>query len=264
MGTTRRRENADETHLYLDLSGEIENWQCPWPVSVAVVCAGATKIEACRRDPVATARVNVQGTVALVKKLVESGTFVIYLSTNQVFDGSVPQRSPDDPRSPITEYGKQKAEAERQVSQWDERVAIVRLTKVFGPRVPLFEEWVRALRTGETIQPFWDMSLAPIPLSCVVSILRLLCDLRLPGILQVSGERDISYAEAARIGAELIGADLHLVQPIEGASRYPEPIPRYTSLNTERLKSALGIEPPRVGWTVETAFVKSQALGGLC
>ena len=266
VGTTKRPEAVDESHLYLDLSEDMEGWQCPWPIAVAVVCAGVTKLGTCRRDPAATAQVNVQGVSALVKNLVARDAFVIYLSSNQVFDGSVPHRLPDDPISPVTEYGRQKAEAERRISQWGDSVAIVRFTKVLGPTVPRFSAWLEALRNGETIQAFSDMYIAPVPLSCAVSVLRLVGDRRLSGILQVSGGSDISYAEAAHLGARMLGVNPSLVQPVEASrsGRYTEPVPANTTLNIDRLRSALGIVPPDVKWTVETAFVKPQALGGLC
>jgi len=256
VGTTKRRESVDELHLYLDLSEDVEGWRCPWPVAVAVVCAGVTKLDACWRDPVATARVNVQNVPALVKNLVATGTFVIYLSSNQVFDGSVPHRLPDDPVSPATEYGRQKAEAERQISQWGDSAAIVRLTKIIELPFPLFSRWADSLEKEEVISPFVDMSMAPVPLNGAISILRIVADLRLPGILQVSGNEDISYAEAAGIGARLLGLDLGLVKPITVSEfgSYMETVPANTTLNIDRLKYVLGVVPPDVRWTIKRAF----------
>ena len=138
MGTTRRRNAVDECHLYLDLSEDIGRWGCPWPVAVAFICAGVTNHGACTRDLVTTARVNVHGVSALVKDLVAQGTFVVYLSSNAVFDGSTARQLPDDPLSPMTEYGRQQAEAERQISQRAASVAIVRFTKIIGPATSPF------------------------------------------------------------------------------------------------------------------------------
>ncbi len=260
LGTTRRHETVDEAHLYLNLAEGLGEWQCPQPVAIAIVCAGVTKLEACQRDPVTTARVNVQATTALVKKLVTKGVFVIYLSTNQVFDGAKPHRLPDDPVSPVTVYGRQKAEAERQISQWGDSVAIVRFTKILEPKPPLFIEWAESLKHGKIIHPFSDMFMAPIPLSCAVSVLRLVADRRLPGTLQVSGESDVSYAEAALLGTRLLKADPNRVQPVKASEsgRFTEPLPTHTTLNIDRLKSALGITPPVIRWTIETAFEYSQ------
>lgn len=257
VGTTRQRESADESTLYLNLSEDVEGWRCPWPVAVAVICAGVTKIEACRRNPTATARVNVEGISVLVKNLMAKGSFVIYLSSNQVFDGSVPHRLPDDPFSPVTEYGRQKAKAELRIGQWGDSVAIVRFTKILEPKLSLFSMWTESLKNGEIIQPFSDMVMAPIPLACAVSVLRLAADRRLSGILQVSGESDISYAEAAGIGARVLKADPNLIQPMEASKSglFMEPVPIHTTLNIDRLKSVLGIVPPDVRWTIKMAFV---------
>ncbi len=266
VGTTRRHEAVDESHLFLDLSQDLAKWRCPLPIAVAVVCAGVTSLDACRRDPVATAHINVQGVSALVKNLVARGSFVIYLGTNQVFDGSVPYRLPDDPVTPVTEYGRQKAEAERQIRQLGDSLVIVRFTKVLGPTNPLFSAWSEALRNGKPIQAFSDMYMAPVPLSCAISVLRLVADLRLPGILQVSGGRDISYAEVACLGARLFGVGENLVQPIRSSQSglYAEPVLENTTLNIDRLRAVLGFEPPDVQWTAETAFAKAEALAGLC
>ena len=256
LGTTRRHEPVNEFTLYLDLSKDVENWKCPWPVNVAYICAGITNLEACKHDSEGTANINVKGTFTLVKNLVRSGAFVIYLSSNQVFDGSICYRLPDDPVSPITEYGRQKAMAESQINQYGESVAIVRFTKIISPRHPLFSNWAESMKKGKIIQPFSDMFMAPVPLIFAVSVLRLVGDLRLAGILQVSGERDVSYDEAARIGTRLLGLDSDLVQPIEACRSgvFTESVPAHTTLNINRLKSTLGIMPPDVQWTIEKAF----------
>lgn len=254
-GTTRRREAVSESMRHLDLAQDCSSWQCPEPVDVAVVCAAVSSLEACRRDPVASARINVQEIPALVRNLTGRGAFVIFLSTNQVFDGSLPYRPADDPPSPTTEYGRQKAEAERRISD-GASVAIVRFTKVLGPRNPLFSAWAGALQQGEIIHPFADMVMSPIPLLAAVSVLRLLADLRQPGIFQVSGAQDISYAEAAYLLAQTLETDPGLVQPViaSESGQYPEFIPRHTTLNMDRLRSELGLEPPEVQWTLKRAF----------
>jgi dTDP-4-dehydrorhamnose reductase len=265
VGTTRRDKSQDKSRIYLDLSENVDEWRCLSSVSVAVICAGVTKIDACKREPFETSRVNVQGIFTLAKNFVRKGTFVIYLSTNQVFDGSVPYRLPDAQVSPITEYGRQKAKAEHLISQLGDSVAIIRFTKVLGAANPLFSKWRNALKNGETIQPFSNMSLSPVPVSFAVLVLSLVVNRRLPGILQVSGNHDISYAEAAYLGAKLLGVESNLVQPVEAfqSGCYIETIPPYTTLNIDRLKSTLGIEPPDVRWTIEMAFTKPEVLGGL-
>lgn len=264
IGTTRRRDAADERCLFLDLTSNARDWQCPRPVSVAIVCAGVTAVRACQSDPSGSAKVNVEGVSVLIEKLISLGTFIIYLSTNQVFDGATPHQSAGARKSPKTEYGRQKAQAERRIAEGGDLVAIVRFTKIFGPQNSLFSGWMRDLREGKEIHPFTNMPLAPIPLSCAVTVLRSIADLRLSGIFQVSGEIDVSYADAARAGAESLGLDSRLVRPITASEScgYTEYLPTYTTLDTQRLASTLGIVPPPVQWTIRTAFTNPQILAG--
>jgi dTDP-4-dehydrorhamnose reductase len=260
VGTTRREGSVDASTLHLDLSGNPAEWSCPWPVSVAVLCAGVTSIDMCRQQPDATARVNVDGISALAKNLLAQGTFVVYLSTNQVFDGSEPNRRPDEPTSPVTEYGRQKAEAEDRIGRAGGSTSIVRLTKVLYPDTPLLSRWRSALEHGETVQPFSDMHMAPVPLDWVVAVLILVCERRQAGMLHLSGDHDVSYAEAAFTGARMLGVDEALVRPVRSrdVSSTAEPPPGHTTLSTDRLESTLGIKPPDVQETIEMAFGTSR------
>lgn len=263
LGTTRRRTTISVDRPFLDLSEDAFPHELPKRPGVAYLCAGVTKLAACRRDPVGTARINVDGVGRLVQRLVAQGAFVVYISSNQVFDGTSPQQAPDLPYSPCTEYGRQKAAAERLVSQWGDAVAIVRLTKVLGAE-SLLSNWAKALKKKQPISPFSDMTVAPVPLATVVSVLSLVGQGRRSGVWQVSGERDVSYAEAARLGAKVLGVDESLVKPIQAADSglCLEPVPTYTSLSIERLKSELGMAPPPVEWTIRTAFTQPGRLDG--
>jgi dTDP-4-dehydrorhamnose reductase len=265
LGTTRQRENVGEKCIHLDLADDLRQWRPPQPVDVAILCAGETRLQNCKNDPAQTAKINVDGISQLAKNLQRAGAFVIYLSTNQVFDGSVPFRSPRDSRCPVTEYGRQKAEAERRIGEGGVACAIVRFTKILGPQNSLFATWADALRRGQRIQAYSDMMLAPVPLFCVVDILLLIAGRRLAGIFHVSGARDISYETAARIGAGALGADPRLVQPVKAAQNGfdSEPVPLHTKLDMDSLKSVFGIAPPDVLWTIETAFVKPRLLAAI-
>ena len=254
--TTRRYATVSEKRLFLDLAGDISDWQPPGQFSVAFLCAAMTSLNHCRKEPAQTAKVNVYHTVSLAKTLVESGTFVIFPSTNLVYDGSIPFRKAEDPVCPVTEYGRQKAEAERQLLVLGDSVSIVRFTKVLGLNTPLFKGWIQALQDGETIHPFSDMVMAPVPLSFAVDVLHRVAEARLPGIVQVSGEKDVTYEQVARHIAQCIGASPDLVQPMrsEEAGLQIESIPSHTTLDTTRLRVELGMEPPDVWATIDSVF----------
>lgn len=114
-----------------------------------------------------------------------------------------------------------------------------------------------AMPTFGGCNPNQTMAEAQLPYHLENSVLRLVADRRVSGILHVSGEKDISYAEAASIGARMLGADENLFKPIRACDSgfYTEPVPAHTTLNIDRLRSLLGVEPPDIQWTPRAAFV---------
>jgi dTDP-4-dehydrorhamnose reductase len=124
----------------------------------------------------------------------------------------------------------------------------------------LLKEWQRALNNGEVIHPFKDMVISPVPLNFVVTGLKRIIELRLPGIVQISGEKDITYADAAYYVADKIGARKHLVQPVNSleAGIPAESAPSHTTLDTSRLRAELGLDPPDV-WTTIDSMIPSRS-----
>ena len=246
----------DPDAVTLDLTRDAGTWEVPTTFGVAYLCAAVTSLEDCRTKPAESTAVNVTGTVALARRLMQQGTLVVFPSSNLVFCGSVPFQRPDACLTPLNEYGRQKAEAERQLQACSGRVCIVRFTKVLGPRAPLLTHWVRELGQGHAIHPLAGPVLAPLSLDFAVEVLQRIGRARPTGILQASGPHDVSYAAVARHVARRMGADPKLVQPIDAAAsgRTMEHVPRYTTLDTERLRRELQLLPPDVWATIDAAF----------
>ena len=249
---TSRRPASDNV-LSLDLAGDPASWVLPERVDVAFLCAAVTSIKVCRSQPVETRLVNVERTVHLAERLTARGAFVVLLSTNQVFDGSKPYRSAEESPCPLTEYGRQKADAERAILAMGG--AAVRFTKVMAGVPALFLAWEEALTKGEPISPFADMVFSPVPLAFAVDALIAVGTRRVGGIVQVSGDCDVSYADAARRLAERLNADPGLVQPAFVASRgiAPEAAPRHTTLDTSGL-AGIGLRVPLVSETLGSSI----------
>jgi dTDP-4-dehydrorhamnose reductase len=190
--------------------------------------------------------VNVHGAAIVARALVAAGAFVVFLSTNQVFDGTRPQVPADAPTCPLNAYGRQKAAAEREVLAFAPCVAVVRLTKVVVGDREIFYDWQKALSAGDTIEAFTDMVLAPIPLDFTVSALAEIGRARRGGIWQISGPADIPYVEAARLIAHRVGQPENRVRAISARERgFPAHLtPRHTTLDTSRLQRELALTPP--------------------
>jgi dTDP-4-dehydrorhamnose reductase len=198
--------------------------------------------------------INVDATLRLIDRLLARGIYVVYLSTNQVFDGSMPNVPPDAAANPISEYGKQKAQTETELKalmKQGARLSILRLAKVISPHMPLIKQWVETLTTERPIRAFYDMVIAPTPIDAVTRAIAALMHRQSQGVYQLTGPRDVSYADVGRYIAQRLGVDCGLVEAVSAASA-GMPIgatPRYTTLDSTTLRVAHGIVVPDV-WHV--------------
>lgn len=122
--------------------------------------------------------------------------------------------------------------------------------------MPLIKEWLRMLQNEERIHPFSDMVIAPLSLNFAVDVLHRVAGARSPGIFQASAARDVTYAQVGRHIARRLHASPELVQPVRSgeASQSLEAIPRHTTLDTTRLPTEFGLEPPDVWSTLDSVF----------
>lgn len=239
----------------LDLSQDVSGWVPPRPIAVAYLCAAAASVARCRSHVEETRAINVTATLSLARTLRKQGTLVIFPSSNLVFDGSVPFQRPDAVTCPRTEYGRQKAEVERHLLA-SPGACVVRFTKVLGPETPLFVEWADALRAGRPIHPFADLVVAPVPLDFAVEVLAAVGRSYREGVFQVSGPRDVSYAEVAQYVARRLHASPEFVQPVTAAELGVdlEHVPAHTTLDSTRLHQELGLAPPDVWAAVDAGM----------
>jgi dTDP-4-dehydrorhamnose reductase len=254
LATTRRRALAGVERPYLDMASPLDQWVPPPGVRSACIAAAVARLCACAADPAGSALINVDATLHLIDRLLARGIYVVYLSTNQVFDGSTPHVPPDTPANPISEYGKQKARTESELKVLMKQgapLAILRLAKVISPQMPLLTRWVETLVTGRPIRAFHDMVIAPAPISTVTQAIAALMRGESRGVYQLTGPRDVSYADVGRYIAQRLRVNCGLVEAVSAQSA-GMPIgatPRHTTLDGATLRAAHGIVVPDI-WQV--------------
>lgn len=232
VGVTSRRERPRSYRV--DLADSPDTWQLPDAVAGAVLCAAVTSIDACQRDPAGTRAVNVTATVELARRIRERGGHCVFLSTNQVFDGSQPFRREDEPTCPVSEYGRQKAEAEAELLAAGH--AVLRLTKVFGAAPKLFQGWREQLSSSQVVRPFDDMVFAPVGVKVAAESIWELATNRVTGVVHLSADADVAYSTVARRLAARMGVPADLVQPttVAAAGLPAAAVPRHTTLAVTR------------------------------
>lgn len=256
LETTRKTDTLSGSRIFLDLGGDLSSWKPPTDTSVAFLFTAETSIEKCQSNPIETARINIRQTLELSRSLTDSGVFVVFPSTNLVFDGSVPKRKVTDPVCPRLEYGKQKASTERQLLQMGDLVSVIRFTKVIPKQYSLFEDWRQALLAGESIHPYSDLMVSPVPLDLALDVFTQIRNERLSGITHVSGTRDVSYADIALHIAKHFSADEKLIQAKSASETglHDGHLPRHTTLDTTRMQRELGLEAPDPWETIDSVL----------
>jgi dTDP-4-dehydrorhamnose reductase len=257
MVSTRRKETVGGTRIFLDFL-DPDTFQLPSQVAYVFVVAAATNYERCEKDPTAR-QINVQSTPQFVRAALQQGAFVTFISTNSVFGGDRPWPDEDAPHAPGIEYARQKHEAEKAVRQAaeelgsEERLNIVRLTKILSPETPPLPNWREAWRRGESIEPFSDLIFAPMSVPFVGEALARIGEVRAPGNLHLSGAENVSYSDLAVALAkrwEVDPAKIVKTTSVEKGVHIAFK-PRYSGLGMSRTTKVSGILPQTLESVVE-------------
>lgn len=130
---------------------------------------------------------------------------LVHISTDVVFDGEKqsPYREEDEPR-PITDYGRAKADAEREVAAVHPAALIVRTSLLYGGPRPGPQE---RLAADPQAVLFADEIRSPIHVEDLASALLELAGMELSGLLHVAGADSVSRLELAQLMVAAGGGD---------------------------------------------------------
>ena len=137
----------------------------------AVIHAAAwTDTAGCEADPARAIEVNGHGAGNVAKACARTGAAMLYVSSNEVFDGETDAPYAEDAQmNPVNHYGRSKLEGEKQVQDALERHQIVRTSWLYGPgRVSFPEKILKVAKeqgrlklvTDEVASPTWTVDLA--------------------------------------------------------------------------------------------------------
>jgi len=160
--------------------------------------------------------VNSEGTRAIALAAARYGARLIHISTDVVFDGTQAPYTEAASPTPITDYGRSKAQAEAAVSAANGTAVIVRTSLIYGwqPRVARQVQWIiDGLRAGTLLRLFTDEIRCPVWIDTLAAALLELATLPYTGILNVAGAQALSrYALGVRF-ARAHGYDPDVIVP---------------------------------------------------
>jgi dTDP-4-dehydrorhamnose reductase len=216
----------------------------------------------CEDHPEEARRLNL-GSVQTLAATVPAGTYLLFVSSDYVFDGRLPPYAEDAPRSPLSLYGRLKCEAEDILARRP-NTAILRVPLLIGggpdlERSGFISIMRRALKGGEPQTVDDVLVRRPIWTRDVAEVIAFLLRTRATGVLQASGPRGGTRYGWTCEFARIFGLPCAHLKPSREVVARRAGRPRDSHLLTARL-DALGAPAPRD--FAEVVRVVMRELGG--
>jgi dTDP-4-dehydrorhamnose reductase len=218
--------------------------------TAVIHCAAQTNVDWCQEHAEEARQVNVEASGVLAEIAVRHHAYLLYVSTDSVFDGVCGNYVETDPPAPLNVYAQTKREGELVVLAAHDSAGIARVT-TYGWNVQnkqCLAEWIlEQLRSGKTVPGFTDVFFCPIVANDLAEILLDMVDRRAAGIFHVVGTEAVSKYEFARRLAQAFSLDPANVIPSQIVeARLKAARPRNVSLKTDKISALLGRPMPDV------------------
>jgi dTDP-4-dehydrorhamnose reductase len=208
---------------------------------VVIHCAAMTDVDGCARDPGLAEEVNVKGTANVALGAAAAGAGLVYVSTNEVFDGTLDRPYVEtDPPNPVNAYGRSKLEGEIAANRHHGACWIVRTAWVYGAGGRNFVHRIREIAdakgslrvvSDEVSSTTWTDDLA----AAIVQLVE-----RAPhGVYHLAGRGGCSRFELAKAVLDLTARSRVTVEPIASGD-WPRPSrpPLHTVLDVSKAEAA--------------------------
>ncbi len=174
--------------------------------------AALTDVDKCEAERDLACQINVRSTKILAEAAKNRGAFLVYVSTDYVFDGSRGMYSEDDATNPISHYGYTKLLGEKYAD------CVARTCVIYGSRPASgkinFALWIiDKLQKGEGIRVVTDQYISPTLNTNLAGMLLEAGEKRMDGIYHLAGATRISRHDFACRLADAFGLDKSLISP---------------------------------------------------
>lgn len=242
-----------EGYEYLDLdltqSARVENVFRRIQPDVVIHGAAMTHVDQCETNSEGCQKINVEATATLARLCEAAKTFLIFVSTDFIFDGTAGPYREDDEPNPISVYGHSKLNAEKIVKELVSPWAIVRTVLLYG-YVPGLSRtnivlWVKkSLEEGKTIQVVNDQQRTPTLAEDLADGIISVMMRERQGIFHISGAEQMRIIDIARTVADFWKLDESLIQETDSVTiGQPANRPPITGFIILRAQTELGYKP---------------------
>lgn len=218
--------------------------------------AAYTNVDGCESNRNLAWKANVEATrnIALESALIKA--YLIYVSTDYVFDGEKGFYSEEDQTNPINHYGYTKLKGEEFVKTHSQEWCITRTSVIFGwekTEKLNFATWIiNKLKQRKDVKVLTDQYVSPTLNTNLAEMLLEIADRRIGGILHTAGATRINRYEFALRLAEVFKLDKQFIYPaVMNEMLWKAKRPKNSSLNVNRALSLLNQKPLKLDQTLE-------------
>mgnify|MGYP002781024338 CR=1 FL=1 len=163
--------------------------------------------------------------------------YVVYVSSDAIFDGKKGNYSETDLPSPVTPYGKNLDFFEQQIQSHSTNHLIIRPSYLYGFSLGTLDsrlaKTLALLGAGETMSYFDDMYKSPLEVGQAARIITKLVETEQTGIIHVAGERKSVYRFQLE-AMQALRVNVERLKPVQMPKN--SELPRDTSLNISLMR----------------------------
>ena len=212
-------------------------------------CAALTQVDECELNPIKAWQVNVTATRFIVDAAKKINAFLVFVSTDFVFDGMHGPYKEEDTVNPVSYYGSTKVAAEKAIAESGLPYTIVRTCLLYGnilagSRTNIIA-WVKEnLEQDKKIKVVSDQWRTPTYIEDLAKGILLAAEKKAVGIFNISGSDFLSPYKMAIATAEYLDLDVSLIEKVD-ASVFTQAAkrPATTGFIIDKAKEILGFEP---------------------
>ena len=206
--------------------------------------AALTDVDRCERERELAYKMNVEGTRIVSEASKKAGSFLIYISTDYIFDGSRGRYKEGDDPHPLNYYGLTKLMGEGFCDGCIARSSVLYGSRPASGKVN-FALWIiNNLKSNHPINVVTDQFITPTLNSNLAAMVLEAGERQLEGIYHLAGASRISRYDFAITVARMLNLDLSLISPCQMEDmKWAAQRPRDSSLDTSKAAKTLNEKP---------------------
>lgn len=209
-----------------------------------------TNVDQCETDKDLALKINAEATAILSEQAKRYDSFLVYVSTDYVFDGNQGMKKESDTPNPVDHYGISKLEGEKAVKDIASRYCIARTSTPYGihPKKKSFPLFIAEnLKTKIPLDIITDQHTSPTYVPNLSRMLIEVASRELDGIIHLAGSTRISRYDMASMVAEKLNLDKGMLRPTNmNSMNWNAPRPKDSSLDISKAASILKEKPMSV------------------